>query len=148
MSTNNKQRIKLSSLNDRLYTDIPDFQEKWNKVIKHYPKKGEPGFTFSCQHLFGVRYAEYILFRNEDGEMCGIITYYLQDYFHLEKAGNLNISVDPRYWRKGIGLKLLLEAIKKWDIDFNKQIYTCSGIKLLLAFLNTTEARAHFELVI
>jgi len=148
MEANNKQKVRLSSLNDNLYTDFPNFQEKWNKLVKYYPKQGESGFTFSFHHLFGVRYAEYIIYRNEEGEMVGIITYYLHDYFHLERAGNLNISVDPKYWRNGIGLKLLKEAIRKWNIDFNKQTYTRSGIRLLLTFLNIAETRSHFELVI
>ena len=44
-----------------------------------------------------------------------------------ERAGNVTIMVDPRFRRKGIGSKLLAEAMRRWHIDLANQDYTPLG---------------------
>jgi len=53
----------------------------------------------------------------------------------VERAGNFNVIVDPKRQRRGIAMKLLREAVKRWTLDFEKQNYTAEGAKLIQRFL-------------
>ena len=53
----------------------------------------------------------------------------------VERAGNFNIIVDAKRQRRGIAMKLLREAVKRWTLDFEKQNYTAEGAKLIQRFL-------------
>lgn len=60
------------------------------------------------------------------------------EFFHLDQpgvamAGEFRIAVDPCKQRRGIGTCLLLGAIKRWEIDFNAQIFTTAGRALAVS---------------
>ena len=66
-----------------------------------------------------------------DGRVQGILYYYVVDHPPLEKAGNVNLYVDPDHQREGIGTMLL--HMMKWlrPIDFDQQRYTQAGLNLV-----------------
>ena len=48
------------------------------------------------------------------GILTGILYDYPADISPPEKAGNVNISVDPTYQTRGVGCKLVTEALVRW----------------------------------
>ena len=66
-----------------------------------------------------------------DGHVRGVLNHYPKDFPPWETKGNVNVFIDPTARRQGIATALLQEALTRWDIDFHKQRYTPSGIRLV-----------------
>lgn len=100
----------------------------WASQVRQYPKVGPPGITLfegdMSQH--GLMPVLCLCWRDEAGLLRGVLNYYQQDS-PWEKKGNANTFVDPEWERRGIGTTLLLEAIKRWQIDLHRQRYTNQG---------------------
>jgi GNAT superfamily N-acetyltransferase len=80
---------------------------------------------------------ENLLWRDDWGELRGILTYFPIDYPCGDKAGEFMAVVDPAYRRRGVATALLAEAVRRWQIDLTKQRYTREGA----AFAKSFEAR-------
>jgi GNAT superfamily N-acetyltransferase len=69
-----------------------------------------------------------LLWRDDDGILRGIVNHYPVDYPPYEKAGNVNIWVDPTCRRTGIASQLWAEAVKRWNVRFQEQRFTQDGV--------------------
>lgn len=107
----------------------------------------ETGVVYERHHL-GVfpdhRLVECLLYYRpiglgERGCLTGILYYYPNDIQSRdgrfnEKAGNVNIFIDPAFQMRGYGRKLVEEAVKRWpSIDPEQQRYSQDGYKFRLA---------------
>ena len=99
----------------------------WSSQVMQYDTLGRMGIS-----LFIGELGEEILpvlclcWRDERGLLRGVLNYY-QENNYWENKGNANLFVDPEWYGKGIGTALLLEAMNRWQIDFQQQKYTKQG---------------------
>lgn len=79
---------------------------------------------------------EVLLHRNRKGRVTGILYYYPDGIEGWEEPGNVTVFIDPARQRRGIGTKLLAEALHRWPaIDLEQQSYTEGGLALARRFL-------------
>jgi GNAT superfamily N-acetyltransferase len=101
-----------------------------------YPARGPRGISYYAGHpesFDGV--IDCLLFRDKSGKVRGILNHYPIDFPPLERAGAVNVWVEPRWRRRGVGMKLIAEADRRWRIDFSKQRCTNAGVRLIEAYL-------------
>jgi GNAT superfamily N-acetyltransferase len=91
---------------DRMYT--------WESQAAQYPAKGPPGISYFCGKLNDELFVDCLLYRDEAGELVGILNHYPMDFPPHEREGDENIWVHPGRRRQGIGSTLLLEARFRW----------------------------------
>lgn len=78
------------------------------------------------------RWVDALLYKNKYGQIIGILNHYPFDFPPYEKKGNINVMVAPKEQGKGIGLKLVKEALNRYpDIDLYQQEWTPQGQSLL-----------------
>ena len=114
--------------------------------VGQYPATGEPGVSYFKGDLGAKNskgepmHADTLLYRDDNGKVIGILNHYPMDIttraqggvyrgmtMLIEKAGNVNLMVDPGEQQRGVGSALLKDAIKRWDVDLSKQDYTQEG---------------------
>jgi GNAT superfamily N-acetyltransferase len=111
-------------------------QHSWESQEVQYPATGPPGVTYFA----GVVSADTLpvdclLWRDDDGLLCGILNHYPQDY-GLQAKGTANMWVRPGYHGRGIGTALALAARERFPrIDRQLQRYTADGAGFVMAFL-------------
>lgn len=101
----------------------------WNSLASSYPATGEPGTALRDYT---------ILHYDRTGSLRGILSYYPAGirkksgcvWTELVTPGTFCVIVDPQHRRHGVGTSLLLEAIARWDIELDKQVYTPAGARL------------------
>ena len=123
MTSNIKFKTKKIDLN--LITEIPNYRKLWRHHVKCLPYLGEVGISEYTDEI-----SEIMIYRDNDGLVKGVLQFFTEN-FAEERKGNLNIMVDPEHCKKRIGMKLLLLAAEKFDVNFEQQKYTPSGYKLL-----------------
>jgi GNAT superfamily N-acetyltransferase len=114
--------------------ELPD--SVWHQQAAQAPQTGTPNSIKQTR----IEEAEALLFYDDAGCLRGMLKYFEKDVprsnqfgdYLVAHAGELVIIVDPRYQRRGVGTKLLREAIAQWQIDLERQRYTPSGA----AFVN------------
>ena len=105
----------------------------WPNQAKQYPLHGPPGITsirttFDADHEFAGAEVWTLVYRNRKGRVVGILNYYPQDLLPYERRGNVNLQVDPRRHRRGIGSALVRAAHERgWELDPYQQKYTVAG---------------------
>lgn len=114
---------------------IPEISPKyWQVIATKFAQKGMPGITYLKAEYSPEQWIETFVYRDECGNLLGIIDYFPVDTIPHEKKGNVNIFVHPEHRGKGVGLALLKKGDERWDIDFDKQQYTYSGLKLVKSY--------------
>lgn len=100
----------------------------WDSQAKPYPTTGPPGIGYFRINRQGSRWGvECLLFRNDAGELVGILNYYPVGLLNFVRAGEVNVVVHPEWRRQGVARRLSLEAIRRWDVDPDEQRFTQSG---------------------
>lgn len=119
----------------------------WDSQAKQYDKVGKPGINYERHYATGCfdeigdpcdAPVDCLLYRNNKGHIIGILnhyptTSYESPFLHAmkhptETAGNVNVWVRPDRQRRGVGRKLITEALRRWpDIDVTQQKYTPAG---------------------
>jgi ribosomal protein S18 acetylase RimI-like enzyme len=108
----------------------------WETQAEQYPSTGPSGISYFRGELEGSPHVDCLLYRNEAGELLGILNYYSVDMAQLEKAGNVNIWIHPEHQRQGIGTLLLDEADKRYGpLNFRQQRYTEAGVAFTERYL-------------
>ena len=101
----------------------------WESQTRWYPERGTPGLSyFAGQTPLGV--IDCLLWRNEAGELVGVLNHYPFRTPEGQEPGTFNIWVKPGWQRRGIATRLGKEALRRWSIDMNKQAYTTDGLAL------------------
>jgi len=104
-----------------LYTEgktaeVPDVKmPSWESQAAQYSKTGPPGISYFRGHVTADYYVDCLLYRDEDGELVGILNHYPADYPPYEREGSGNIWVHPDRRRQGIGTELVLESMRRWE---------------------------------
>ena len=102
----------------------------WASQVKQYPPLGEPGIGYFAGET-GLGTVDCLLWRDDRGVLRGILNRYGHDFPPYEKAGNVNIFVQPEYHRQGIGTALVAEAERRWGpINLDQQQFTEAGERL------------------
>jgi len=127
-----------------LTATIPDhFAHSWDSQVVQYPARGPRGISYFEAHPESHEgIIDCLLFRDKSGKVRGILNHYPIDFPPLEQAGAVNIWVEPRWQRRGVAMKLLAEADRRWQIDFSKQRFTTGGVRLVEAYLARTAVPA------
>ncbi len=108
----------------------------WKSQLVQYDARGPRGISYFAAEVDDNPHPiDCLLYRCKAGKLRAILNYYGVDYPPYEKAGNVNLWVAPRWQRRGIGMRLLEEADRRWQIDFDQQRYTEAGAALITAFL-------------
>jgi hypothetical protein len=88
---------------DRMYT--------WESQVAQYPLTGPPGISYFRGNVTDETYVDCLLYRDETGELVGILNHYPSDFPPYERQGARNIWVHPGRRRHGIGTALWLEGL-------------------------------------
>lgn len=101
----------------------------WESQVVQYPEFGPPGIEYFAGVVEGyAQPVDCLLWRGGDKRVHGILNYYSIDYPPWEKAGNVNVWVQPGWQRKGIGSRLIRVAQRRWGpINWQQQQYTEAG---------------------
>lgn len=102
----------------------------WESQVVQYPEVGVPGISYYRGEV-STGFVDCLLWRDQYGHVRGVLNHYPKDFPPWETKGNVNVFIDPTARRQGIATALLQEALTRWDIDFHKQRYTPSGIRLV-----------------
>lgn len=94
------------------------FDPWWDSMHEQYALKGTPGITYFKGVISPKKWVDCLLYYDKDGDLVGIHCHYGFDFPPHEKKGNNLTVVAPGVQRKGIGTKLLQEALKRWP-DMN-----------------------------
>src|SRR4051812_37166458 len=98
----------------------------WDSQARWYPPSGQPGLSyFAGQTPLGV--IDCLLWRNESGELVGILNHYPFRTPEGQEPGTFNVWVKPGWQRRGIATRLANEALLRWRVDLNVQTYTPEG---------------------
>lgn len=108
----------------------------WESQVVQYPLDGEPGIEYSEGDVDQEYTVDCLLWRDDFGRVRGILNYYAHDFKPWERAGNLNIFVDPTYRRSGVATELLEEASRReYSVNIGRLHYTRAGKALARKFL-------------
>jgi GNAT superfamily N-acetyltransferase len=101
----------------------------WDTQTQWYPPTGPPGLSyFPGRTPAGT--IDCLLWRNEAGELVGILNHYPFRTPEGQEPGTFNVWVKPGWQRRGIASRLGDEAFRRWDIDIALQKYTPAGVAL------------------
>jgi GNAT superfamily N-acetyltransferase len=104
----------------------------WEQQAPQYAATGEPGVSFETNEVPGVTMVNCLLWRDSGGVLRAILNHFPRNVqLHgrqVEKAGNVNIYVDPGWHRRRLGTLLLDEANARWGpINLDQQEFTPAG---------------------
>lgn len=103
----------------------------YESQVVQYPRLGAPGIEYFAGDGGFAKPVDCLLWRDDEGLVRGILNHYPVDMPPHEKAGNINLFIDPARQRQGIGTALVREANRRWGpINWNQQRYTKAGIEL------------------
>lgn len=98
-----------------LVANVPDEQMyTWDTQAAQYPPTGPPGVSYFRGTVNDEVHVDCLLYRDEDGQLVGILNQYPVEIPPFERAGDKNIWVHPEHRRQGIATTLLLEAWFRW----------------------------------
>jgi GNAT superfamily N-acetyltransferase len=111
--------------------DVEQLVYSFASQVCQYPATGDPGIGYFQGIIDATCYVDTLLWRDKAGVVRGILNHYPMAIPPYERAGNINVMVDPAYQRQGIATALLKEALRRWAIDLCQQHYTAAGRKLV-----------------
>ena len=82
----------------------------WESQVTQYPRTGPPGISYFRGNVTDEIFVDCLLYRDETGELVGILNHYPTAVPPYERQGGRNIWVHPGRRRQGIGTALILEA--------------------------------------
>jgi uncharacterized protein YndB with AHSA1/START domain len=107
----------------------------WESQAAQYPRTGPPGISYFRAELPNNSdklslFVHCLLYRDETGELVGILNHYPTDLPPLQREGDRNVWVRPDRRRQGIGSALLTEAMLRWTPTRDPHL-TESGVRLV-----------------
>jgi uncharacterized protein YndB with AHSA1/START domain len=117
-----------------LTANVPDEQMfTWESQAAQYPPSGPPGISYFRGDLSEGLFVDCLLYRDETGELVGILNHYPTDFPPHEREGDENVWVRPDRRRQGVGSALITEAFLRWPPNQNAGDLklTESGVQLL-----------------
>jgi GNAT superfamily N-acetyltransferase len=111
-----------------------DCEKWWQYSTKNRAEIGPAGMTQVDFTELG-RPVNSLEWRDGEGVLRGIINYYPKGLPASKRAGEVQLNVDPSARRQGIGMSLVKEAIRLWDIQAKKQRYNTASAGLTESWL-------------
>ena len=108
-----------------LIEDVPAMLS-WETQVGQYPATGAPGLGY-FPGVTRLGTIDCLLWRNEAGEVVGILNHYPFRTPEGQEPGSINIWVAPGWQRRGIASRLADEALRRWPIDLSQQRFTAEG---------------------
>jgi GNAT superfamily N-acetyltransferase len=106
----------------------------WESQAAQYSRKGPPGISYFRGQVTDDYHVDCLLYRDEDGELVGILNHYPADFPPYEREADINVWVRPDRRRRGIGTALGLEAASRWEAPRPDQArMTASGARWVAA---------------
>jgi GNAT superfamily N-acetyltransferase len=99
---------------DLTATVTDERMHSWESQAPQYPPTGPPGISYFRGELSDELFVDCLLYRDETGELVGILNRYPADFPPHEREGDWNIWVRPDRRRQGIGTALLIELRFRW----------------------------------
>lgn len=119
----------------RIVATIPDdAMYTWESQARQYPKKNPPGVHYFPGHTPSGT-VDCLLYYGPNRRLWGVLNHYPQDFPPWEKAGNVNVYVDPGRRRRGVASALLDEAMRRWHLSADRQQYSDAGARFAEAYL-------------
>jgi hypothetical protein len=121
-----------ATIDDRMMTN------NWPVVTREHPRLGPPGLRHAVLRHHSGGTADCLSWRDKTGQVRGLLYHYRCDFPPHERRGNVNLWIDPAWHRHGLGSDLLVEADRRWNLNFAQQSYTTAGLALVRAHLGLT----------
>ncbi len=86
----------------------------WESQVAQYPRTGSPGISYFPGKVSDAMVVDCLLYRDDTGELVGILNHYPVEFPPYQRQGSWNIWVHPGRRRQGIGTALLLEKLIRW----------------------------------
>jgi GNAT superfamily N-acetyltransferase len=133
------QAIEAGDTEPPLIATLPDDSVRaWDEIARTHPKDGPPGLHHEEVHVapgsdprtrtgWSGGTVHVLTHRNSRGRLTGVL-YYYPDEFHgvdrgvvaVQRAGSVNMWVDPARQGRGIGTALVMEGNRLWpEIDLS-----------------------------
>jgi GNAT superfamily N-acetyltransferase len=124
----------------------------WDSQAQQYARAGASGIRYERHQIPKAwpphAVSECLLYYDDKGVLRGILNYFPitasvplgNGWVAEERAGSVNVWVDPARQRRGIASTLLADAVRRWKIDFERQEYTAEGAALVNAFKSKNAA--------
>lgn len=112
---------------------IPSFAvHGWGTQKSQYAPFGPPGISFERNEVADLTTVDCLLWRDSTGVLRAILNHFPEDVHvqgqQVEKAGNVNIYVDPGWQRRRLATLLLDEANARFGpINLDQQALTPAG---------------------
>lgn len=103
----------------------------WQSQASQYPEHGPPGISYLRGQLTPTYHVDCLLYRDETGQLLGILNHYPADLARVQRKGSVNLWVHPDHRRSGVGRALVLEAVERWEVRRHHQDFTRSGAELV-----------------
>jgi GNAT superfamily N-acetyltransferase len=116
-----------------LQADAPGMAE-WATQVEQYPAGGPSGLGYFAG-VTPLGTVDCLLWRNEAGEVVGILNHYPFRTPEGQEPGSFNIWVKPGWQRRGIATRLANEALRRWTVDLTRQTYTPEGAAATMRWL-------------
>ena len=116
----------------------------WEGQARQYPADGPPGISyFAGETPWGT--VDCLLYRNEAGELVGILNHYPFEVPGRQAPGTANVWVKPEWQRRGIGRALAREAVHRWGLTEQGQPMTAAGAAAVEKWLRLRAERLERE---
>lgn len=113
-----------------------DCKEFWDRTTKKLEELGTSGLeTISTK-----KSTHTITYRDEEGVLLGVLWFYPKGNLPAKNPGEVEVVVHPDHRRHGIGMLLIKEAIRLWDIQAKKQRYNPASAALTESWLEEYRA--------
>jgi hypothetical protein len=116
--------------------DVPDeVMPTWESQAVQYPRKGPAGISYFRGQATADYHVDCLLYRNDDGELVGILNRFPRDFPPYERAGAINVWVRPDHQRRGIATDLAYECSLRWKMPEEGKL-TQAGLDLLKGLID------------
>ena len=115
---------------------------EWSTQQWQYPPIGRPGLSY-FPGVTPLGTIDCLLWRNEAGELIGILNHYPFRTAEGQEPGSINIWVHPEWQRRGVATRLIEEADRRWQLDFNAQSLTPAGVRWLHHVMRKHDIHVH-----
>lgn len=131
-----------------LMATVPDHvPSDWSRVRRDWPKKGPAGITY-VEADPGLEWGggpdggriDALVHRDFSGRLCGLLYHYPVEFSRhgwvgAQRAGSVNLWVDPARRGRGVATALAEEAFRRWPrLDLSLSEYTEGGLAVAAVF--------------
>lgn len=113
----------------------------WLSQWRQYPSVAEPGFHHKVEYIADhPEPIDCLTLYDERHELIAILNHYPDGFPGWEEPRAINLWVEPRHQRQGIGQRMLAEFERRFGpIDWNAQRVSPAGRRLVERYRSTLD---------